>query len=679
MDKVFLSEKNINRLNAIITNQIYQNTHIKLQNKHYKIIIKIMKYFCYNNNLPNNLSLKEKLMQLNKLTINTCIQKIQSKLKENPIQVSMRNPNDNYNSHIGGIINPESTLDHVDNENVGRRFEELEKQRRIEYQSVESNINKQMKYLQPKKIIDEEEGEENSETKYNQMLQNRNYGSNEPENLVKDINNMELNQINDVNNAFKNNMLIKQPETDYILKDYYILVDSMDRDFGVFEYPNKFQVKFSPTSDIIQDYVFSDNFGTTLYSQRKRIRGDGHGASISSRLKNIYSIECLETIVPHSSKYICGTCPYEFNGPRIDRNKAVSNQFTSYPYGPFYNDNIGMSTSVLDEPYLLLTIDELDDNDIYYGTNKTLKNSFAKLRYDTQNGGILSSFIHMRTVGKEKKIFDPPLASLDKMTLNIRKSTGDHYDFGTDKIYVKRFDPVSGENCRTKITIIEPIIDCECSHKDIGHCLLPGNVIFFYDKMNCTKEKIKFSNYLTATIDEPIDAEVEESETDYFIISSQIEKNGLSYYVNFQAFMELGDYIVINNETLKVIEFLIPETNVYKIKVSKPVSTTLNVGDIITDFGFYKQDKKGISVTDINKINTRKGLRVCHDESNESLTTFVIDFPYNNIDERLQEKDLTLSDNTSEIFFIKKKLQISYTFKITVKEQNYKKLRPIIN
>lgn len=658
MDKIYFSDKNVIRIQKIVGNSFLNDFNINLNSKHYDAINSIMIYIFKKIRYPSGMNVNQKLLYINKQTISICYNKLKNIINK-PVQQNMMKTND-----VPTFEYPEST--NIDTQDVNQQYELLNQRRKLEYSNTNAH-NKNMNNVQ--QVINKvEENEDDTEDKYNLAMEKRSYGSD----VVKTINNIELNKINDLNNAYTSNMIIQPQKIEYVLKNYYVTIDSQDRNSDVYEYPNRFQVKFSPTSDQTETFVFKDLNGSILYSDNKKIKGDGHGANLSKIFKNIYSISCLETILPHSNKYVSGIFPTKFNGPQIDRNKAVADQFTSYPYGPVNESGIGVRTSILNEPYLIVEIDELNDRDVYFGTNKTLRNAFAKIRHDNRNGGILSSFIQMRTIGNETKIFDPPIASLDKITLNIKKHSGEHYDFGTDKLYIQKFEEYPDDECKTIVTIIPPLDDCPCSNKELGHSLIPGNILFFYDKLNCTENKIKFYDYVTATIDDPIDADVDYESVDYFILSSQVTKNSTSYYVNFQSFMELGDYIIANDETLQVIEFLQFDNNIYKIKVSKPVGSTITAGEIITNFGFYRQDKRGINVDNKNQINSKYGIRVYHSETYESLTTFVIDFPFSKIPARLQTRDLTLNDNTSEIFFLKKKLQISYTLKITCKEKQQK-------
>lgn len=85
---------------------------------------------------------------------------------------------------------------------------------------------------------------------------------------------------------------------------------------------------------------------------------------------------------------------------------------------------------VLDEPYLLLKIEELED--VMISNDRNISDSFAilQLAAPTTTGGfiMIDKRIHEHTV----KYFRTPKASLNKMTVTITDAYGTPFDFGTD-------------------------------------------------------------------------------------------------------------------------------------------------------------------------------------------------------------------------------------------------------
>jgi hypothetical protein len=125
--------------------------------------------------------------------------------------------------------------------------------------------------------------------------------------------------------------------------------------------------------------------------------GSQFSVVLPKEFKNVYSIELLQAIIPNQN-------------------------------------------SVLDEPYLVLTVDELDD--IMYSNNKTIAEGFAMLMLTPPNGNFISidNRIHENTVlyfGTNNK------AKLSKMTVKITDVDGNIFDFGgsssTAKLYQSTF------------------------------------------------------------------------------------------------------------------------------------------------------------------------------------------------------------------------------------------------
>lgn len=492
--------------------------------------------------------------------------------------------------------------------------------------------------------------------------------------------------------AMKNRMVVPPvPQDKYIKRQYYINIDSRDRDLEVYPDVNKFQVKFSPSSDSNEIFQYRDASGEILYQTSKNFVGDGHGAALPEIYDNIFSIECVSAIVPYDISYVCGICPYQFNGATIDQNKvADANQFTSWPFGPintapgFSSQKLGIATSVLDEPYLLLNVDELEGNNPYIGTNKATTNTFAKLLHDGYYG-VLTSFIQLKTDHGERKIFKPQaLGKLDKMTLNLMKHNGIRYNFGVDKIFVKRFKKYTDENgCeKTLVYIIPPKDECGECNISHGHCLRPGNLIYFYDTVDCVNNEIKFYDHVHPTV-APVESATatvtEVSGTEQMKITAVAGTEAKP--VNFAAFINIGDYVSVTNDinqkyTLRVENFA---SNGFAICVHTPddfgsPSATIN------NFGFFRKNMKGINSEIKGKFNYIDGQRVCQTardddanlDGNDPNTVFYINMPFNQLPERLQDKDLVFGEGgeQSEVFFIKKKMQVSYTFRVTVLEKD---------
>lgn len=509
-------------------------------------------------------------------------------------------------------------------------------------------------------------------------------------------------------------------------KVHYITIDSRDRDLEIYPNANKFQVKFGPASSSKVKGIYRDKNKNLIYEANNITITGETGATIPNVLKNVKSIECVQAIVPHSYSRVAGGCPYYYNGFQVDRNlstvsgDAEVGQFTSYPFGPINQvasdsyDIIGVPTNVLDEPYLLLCIDELDQT--YNGTNTSNRNAFAKLVHDNYYG-TLTAFVQMRTSEMSPFIYEPfPLAKIDKLTLRLLKCNNIPYDFGRDKLYVHSYAEgsacvgICGESSKTtQVTIVsnrsiyedtdieDHVIhynpsdsgDCAAANTGIQHCLRPGNKIYFFDTFPCGSEKIKLHQNVKVLDVEPLDMTYSGAGTDqaYVIIATvDTSDNPLDpiVYVDFSTFLNTNDYLFINDIPYVVTGFetgSTPSVTVSIIYTGQASPDTTNLSAL--QLGFAKKSLKGIKSYDKRALNYVDGWRVSsayNTTTTDSVNpryTFEIDYPYNWLVDRLKNGSV-LGPTHYETFFIKHKLQVSYTFKVTTVDPDFSKLESTI-
>lgn len=180
------------------------------------------------------------------------------------------------------------------------------------------------------------------------------------------------------NDPYNENFPIRSREKDLLNEetrefDYYIVIDSKDRNRERNEDPNGFVIDFSPASS-------GSNAPSNGYVER------GFG--------NVSEIELLDVILLDTSEL-------------ADSSDAGEQSF----------------------PYLLVNFDEFNGN--YYGTNNHLTNSFAILKDYTKDG----SYRYYNIVGGGsdktiKKVFNPRI-NLNKITTNILLPDGTPFDFGS--------------------------------------------------------------------------------------------------------------------------------------------------------------------------------------------------------------------------------------------------------
>lgn len=108
--------------------------------------------------------------------------------------------------------------------------------------------------------------------------------------------------------------------------------------------------------------------------------------------------------------------------------------------------------NVLDEIYLILQIDEIEDT-TYDASNHNLARGFAKLLFAPCDG--TSKWLRLDTDLSDPlyKVFYPkPIASLDRFTIRLLKRDGTPFDFGTDNSLPADVNPDLQNSWTFKIT-----------------------------------------------------------------------------------------------------------------------------------------------------------------------------------------------------------------------------------
>lgn len=91
------------------------------------------------------------------------------------------------------------------------------------------------------------------------------------------------------------------------------------------------------------------------------------------------------------------------------------------------------TNGVLDEPYLLIEIEELSSFNVMHGTNQWLGKAFSKLYFLPGTNSFVRNSLEYG--GPSEYVFrQAPLASLNTLTLRIRKPDGTIFDFGADTL-----------------------------------------------------------------------------------------------------------------------------------------------------------------------------------------------------------------------------------------------------
>ena len=468
------------------------------------------------------------------------------------------------------------------------------------------------------------------------------------------------------NNAYLNYGLIPPEKINYQTRKYYITVDSLQRDLEIYPFPTNFQVRFEQPDEVVEVPSYLNANGVVIYKQAVVYQNvGGKGAKLENIYENIVELKCLDAQIPLDTIYVGGSPPYDFNGPRIDENKLVPNQFPSYPYGPIFQDNYGINVDVLDEPYYFLVVDEIDG--AYDGTSFASRRALAKLNYDKLYG-VTKKFVGLKTVSYEGKTFYPTtLAKLSQMTLRLVTRFNQLLNVGIDKVYIKsieqgeevvgdRYCPLPAGSHLTKITVI-PEDPSYGGQKICATGNFPGDRILFYSIFACDP----VSNYIK--LNEDIHINFENYPVVYFyMIYDCVEKR-----LDIRPFLSVGDLIVINSKYIFDIENI--DTSGIYVKL-KPRMEFDPETPIIAK-GFVKVRKYGNNDQDRYCFLAQNGQRV-GGELTEQLT-FQVLYPFENIPDYLRSPPYGFY-RAYEAFYIQAKKQISYTFEVTQVEQNMEKL-----
>jgi hypothetical protein len=153
--------------------------------------------------------------------------------------------------------------------------------------------------------------------------------------------------------------------------------------------------------------------------------------------------------------------------------------------------------------------------------------------------------------------------------------------------------------------------------------------------------------------------------------------NTSEYYVDFNNFLQVGNYLAIVYKDVSTGEVYSELLKVYCVDgydviAIKPKDYHDSKDYEILRFGFAENYNRGITVKDKHSLFSYNGLRSCCVKQqcpvepeypltdDEVLLSFELDFPYENLPNYIKKGQYF----ENEIFFIQQKLQISYTFKI---------------
>lgn len=472
------------------------------------------------------------------------------------------------------------------------------------------------------------------------------------------------------NNAVLNYSLIPPEKLNYQTRKYFISVDSLQRDLEAYPLPTNFQVRFEQPGTEVEVPSFLNSDGVVIYGPPVVYRNvGGKGAKLENIYQNIVELKCLDAQIPLDRGYVGGLAPYDFNGSQIDENKLVPNAFPSYPYGPVWKENYGISVDVLDEPYFFLVVDEIDG--AYDGTTLASRRALAKLNYDKMYG-VTRKFVNLKTSTLEGKTFYPSTwAKLSQMTLQLVTRFNQLLDVGVDKVYIKSieqgdevkpgfFCPLKPGQHLTKVRIIEK--DPSYGQEICGVGLFPGDRLIFYSIFNCNP-------LASATkLNENVYISFEKYPAIYFYMVYDAQTGKKEKKIDVTPFLKVGDMVIINNKYILDIEAI--DGSGLNVRVKSRMGD-FDPSVTVVSKGFVNVNKRGSNEIDSCSFLIPSGLRV--GGRLDDPLEFQLLYPFEDIPSYLKSPPWGFF-RPYEAFYIHAKKQISYTFEVTQMEQNMERL-----
>ena len=503
-------------------------------------------------------------------------------------------------------------------------------------------------------------------------------------------------------------VILEKPVTE-VLKKVFLIFDSKDRNLELYPLPNAFQVKFSPDGSVFKYDNIYDSNGTLIIREKNIIYGDSSNVSIGQTFDNIKNIKCVSTTVPTFPQFYGGKGPTLYTSPQSTTTNVVQDANVSN-YNPRYTPETGVFKTIFSEPYLLLAIPQLRGP---YKGNNIFNKTFAKLSVQYSDNNNLNpyntAFTTLRT-DETNENFDYSIVSLgklDKLDLVLENKDAIPYNFGIDKLFVEsvsegnvKYNGYCGSSYKTTILTIQqtnPSYSSYCkTYNFIGDCttlnshpVSPGDVIYLYDTKPNSDQIAYFENniYIKSMTYNPnniiIDIAYNNSSGQqididmtnvipggvlmssklftqyYFIIVDNSGGSYNVYYLNIIGFTIDGIGVIVNNP---------PGTPVFtdysklKIGIARANMAGTN-NDLLSSILF----KGGINVITVGTPSTNN-----YNDISNNYWEIEIDYPYESISD-----NFILSPG--EIFFIQKKMQITYNFEIQYATKDYNNLISRLN
>lgn len=489
-------------------------------------------------------------------------------------------------------------------------------------------------------------------------------------------NNLEFGPSNYPNNP----IMLDEPKFKILNKDFFIVIDSGDRD--LYEYPNPttFQIKFAPTGNSLRIETFYDQYNTLIIREKIIIFGDNSNTSIRETFDNVKTITCSTVNFPTNIIYIGSTDPQ--------------------------TNNSGVPLNIYTQPYIFLIIPELRSP--YSGSNTISQNAFSKLLINSslntnQTSSLTLSNFTILSKSNPTEIFtyDPvTLGKLDKLTLNLVNKNGVPCNVGIDKLFINnfslgtnRYDGYCGNQFITTIFNIqsnnqEYVKYCslyskrgECNIIN-SHPIKNGDLIYFYNTRPTIDQIAYFEDYIT--ISKLKYDKVNNKLNIYLQYLKNIDNKEEKINVNIKNILGNNiliykDYYIVFFDSKKSYSYFlkIDQINDNYITVEYNESLPIFKNYSTIKIGITKSNLRGATDDNPHSLFYKGGYTVINvGNTIETQWDIEINFPYYNLPEYILNSTVYYP---AEIFLIQEKLQISYNFDITIEVKDYDKLKSGLN
>lgn len=460
LDKYFFSENNFKLIMSVLYEHFKNNENYMVNEEEEGLVINLMKMMFENNSKNPNETLKDYLLRLNRKVLDNAIQIITKELKsERENQKKLNINNNEIVNEYEKIINERNKINEEKKEEVQEKIkEDIE----IDNSDVLSSFNKlSMNREEEEKNINEEL--KNNPSGYifdnNKFTNKQEYtviNENAPNPTGQDL---LIQQPKDfkklVDDSFKNN-------NNYV-KEYYILIDSRDRNQNDYPNPNDYQIDLNDNyRELLEVKLISSNVPKSQYlinnNNNKLTFIDSNNithiiqipignynitelvSQIQTSMNNVGASDTYTVSVNLKTNKITinTTSNFQliFNGGLEKYNNSERTIYNQNSIGKLLgflptdlsgaNNYTSQNQYDLNGPtYILLHIDEFFNIE---GINSSIQNSFAKIPLDTDQNTY--KFFKQSNDYNVETLFSPPLAKLSQLNIRFLNYDGSLYDFG---------------------------------------------------------------------------------------------------------------------------------------------------------------------------------------------------------------------------------------------------------